>query len=144
MRRRPATAELHESGIHRSRAKAEAPFVLVADDVEDNREIYAAYLSYHGYRVEEAIDGADALRKVEERMPDLVLMDLAMPNVDGWEATRRIKSDERTRHILVIALTGHAFGANLGRADETGADAVLTKPCTPDSLLDIVERLLDR
>lgn len=77
-------------------------------------------------------------------VPDLVVMDLAMPIVDGWEATRQIKAHPKTMHIPVIALTGHVTQQNLDRAREAGADAVVTKPCTPQDLLVVVRRLLAR
>lgn len=120
------------------------PLVLVVDDYEDNREIYAACLAHHGYRVETAVDGHDALRKIEAHVPALVLMDLAMPRLDGCETTRRIKADARLGGVVVVAITGHAVGETLHRAERAGADAVLTKPCTPEAVLEVVARLLDR
>lgn len=142
-RRRATPPVVHESGARPLHLKGNGRLVLVVDDVEDNREIYAGYFAHHGFRVEEACDGAEALDKIAQTMPDVIIMDLAMPVLDGWETTRRIKSDERTKHIVVVAVTGHVFGENLRRAEEAGADAVLTKPCRPHDVLEIVVQLLD-
>ena len=120
------------------------PLVLVVDDNEDNREIYGAYLAHKGYRVITAVDGDDALNLLESHAPEIVLMDLAMPRLDGWEATRRIKADPRRRDVVVVALTGHAMGEPLHRAEQAGADAVLTKPCTPEAMLQAIEKLRRR
>ncbi|HEY8072765.1 MAG TPA: response regulator [Labilithrix sp.] len=120
------------------------PLVLVVDDYEDNREIYAAFLAHKGYRVMTASDGQDALAILDEHVPAIVLMDLAMPRLDGWETTRRIKADARLRGVPVVAITGHALGEPLYRAEHAGADAVLTKPATPEEVLATVERLLAR
>lgn len=116
-------------------------FVLVVDDVEDNRELYATFLAFAGYRVDQASDGEDALSKDP---PDIVLMDLSMPNVDGWEATRQIKSNPRTKGILVLVVTGFAMRSDLERARAAGADDVCTKPCLPKELVARVEDLLAR
>lgn len=117
--------------------------VLVVDDVEDNRNIYATYLTHQGFHVEQAVDGEDALAKIAAAKPDVIVMDLTMPVLDGWEATRRIKADAATNDIVVIALTGHVYGESLRRAEEAGADAVLTKPCTPEALFELIAELLD-
>jgi CheY-like chemotaxis protein len=122
----------------------DAPLILVVDDAEDNRELYAEYLLYSGLRVAHAVDGEHALLKVMRLLPDLVVMDLALPILDGWEATRLVKQHPKTCHIPVIAITGHTLEANLKRAEEMGADAVLMKPCAPDALLKVIRQLLDR
>jgi CheY-like chemotaxis protein len=88
------------------------PLVLIVDDFEDNREMYAEYLSYSGYRVEQASDGEQAVELAQRIRPDVVVMDLSLPVMDGWEATRRLKSDPRTRNIPVIALTGHSLAGH--------------------------------
>ena len=143
-RRRSKPPAIHESGARPLHLKGYGRLALVVDDVEDNRDIYAAYFAHQGFRVEQAGDGAEALDKVEQAMPDVIIMDLAMPVLDGWETTRRIKSDEKTKHIVIVAVTGHVFGQNLRRAEEAGADAVLTKPCRPDEVFDVVMQFLDR
>jgi|HubBroStandDraft_6_1064221.scaffolds.fasta_scaffold133577_1 two-component system cell cycle response regulator DivK len=118
--------------------------VLVVDDFEDNRSMYALYLTYSGYDVVEAADGRQAVELASQRMPDVIVMDLTLPVMDGWEATRRIKADERTRHIPIIALTGHALAGQSRDARKAGCDAFLAKPCLPEMLVEKVEELLQR
>ena len=116
--------------------------VLVVEDYQDAREMYAAYLQFSGYRVAEATNGLEAIEKTLELMPDIILMDLALPKMDGWEATRRLKSDERTRHIPIVALTGHALAGHAEGARLAGCDAFVTKPCLPDVLVVEIQRML--
>ena len=123
-------------------ASEAAPLILVVDDVEDARTMYTLYLATHGYRVSEAADGARALEVTFEQRPALVVMDLGLPKVDGWEATRRIKADPRTRHIRVLALSGHAVSDSVQRAHEAGVDAFLRKPCLPATVLAKIRELL--
>jgi two-component system cell cycle response regulator DivK len=118
------------------------PLVLVVEDYQDAREMYSAYLQFSGYRVAEATNGLEAIEKTLELMPDIILMDLALPKVDGWEATKRLKSDERTKHIPIVALTGHALAGFAEGAREAGCDAFVTKPCLPDALVAEVRRML--
>jgi CheY-like chemotaxis protein len=119
------------------------PLVLVVEDYQDAREMYAAYLSFSGYRVAEATNGLEAIEKTIELMPDIILMDLALPRMDGWEATRRLKLDERTRHIPIVALTGHALAGFAEGAKQAGCDAFVTKPCLPDALVAEIQRMLE-
>ena len=86
--------------------------------------MYAAYLQFSGFGVAEAGNGIEAIEKTLELLPDIILMDLALPRMDGWEATRRLKNDERTRHIPIVALTGHALAGHAEGAREAGCDAV--------------------
>ena len=116
--------------------------VLVVEDYQDAREMYAAYLQFSGYDVAEATDGAEAIAQTIELMPDIILMDLALPKMDGWEATRRLKSDVRTRHIPIVALTGHALAGHAEGARQAGCDSFVTKPCLPDALVAEIERML--
>lgn len=118
------------------------PLVLVVEDYQDAREMYAAYLQFSGYRVAEATDGFEAIEKSIELLPDIILMDLALPKMDGWEATRRLKSDERTRDIPIVALTGHALAGFAEGARVAGCDAFVTKPCLPDALVAEIQRML--
>ena len=104
--------------------------------------MYAAYLQFSGYRVAEAANGLEALEKTRELMPDIILMDLALPKMDGWEATRRLKADKKTRHIPIVALTGHALAGHAEGARQAGCDAFVTKPCLPDALVTEIERML--
>ena len=125
-------------------SKRDQPLVLVVEDYQDAREMYAAYLQFAGYGVAEAANGVEAVEKAQELVPDIVLMDLALPRMDGWEATRRLKADPRTRHIPVVALTGHALAGHAEGAREAGCDAFVTKPCLPDALVAEIKRLLDQ
>ena len=118
--------------------------VLVVEDYQDAREMYAAYLQFSGFDVAEAANGVEAVEKATELLPDIVLMDLALPRMDGWEATRRLKGDPRTRHIPIVALTGHALAGHAEGAREAGCDSFVTKPCLPDALVAEIRRLLDR
>ena len=118
------------------------PLVLVVDDYQDAREMYAEYLEFSGFRVAEAKNGQEALDKAFELHPDIILMDLSLPIIDGWEATRRLKNDDRTRTIPVVALTGHAMTGQSDEAKGAGCDSFVTKPCLPDALVDEVRRVL--
>lgn len=121
-----------------------APLILLVDDAESDRALYAEYFEHAGLRVAQAVDGDHALWKVVSLKPDVVVMDLTMPVLDGWEATRKMKAHPRTMHIPVIVLTGHATEAELRRADDAGANVVLTKPCAPEALVVVVRGLLAR
>lgn len=120
----------------------QAPLILVVDDYEDAREMYAEYLRFCGFRVAEARNGNEALEQTFALEPDLILMDLSLPGMDGWEATRQLKADERTRHIPVVALTGHALAGASEGAKKAGCDSFVTKPCLPDDLVVEVRRML--
>jgi two-component system, cell cycle response regulator DivK len=132
------------TSVRRKHVPPAAPYVLVVDDSEDNRDLYSMYFAHAGFRVEEAVDGKDALAKITKQSPHVVIMDLAMPKMDGWEATRLIKSNPRTRGVIVVALTGHPTALNLDRAEAAGADVVVAKPCLPETLLAMVRLLLVR
>jgi two-component system, cell cycle response regulator DivK len=119
-----------------------APLVLVVDDVAHGREIFAEYLEFRGFRVATAVDGLEALDKAFELLPDVILMDLSLPQLDGWEATKRLKSDDRTRTIPIIALTAHALASAHDKAMAAGCDSVVTKPCIPKDLEAEVRRQL--
>ena len=122
---------------------APSPLVLVVDDFPDNRDMYMQYLEFSGLRVAEAQNGHEALQQAFALLPDLIVMDLSLPGLDGWEATRRLKADPRTRTIPVIALTGHALAGHSKGAIEAGCDAFITKPCLPERLLEEIRRMLD-
>jgi two-component system cell cycle response regulator DivK len=121
---------------------AASPLVLLVDDCRDAREMYAEHFAFCGFRVAEASNGADAIQKALELAPQIILMDLSMPGMDGWEATRHLKADPRTRHIPVIALSGHALTGFSESAKLAGCDAFVTKPCVPEMLVEGVRRLL--
>ena len=118
------------------------PLILLVDDFEDNREMYAEYLRFAGYRVAEASTGHEALDKAFSLAPDLIVMDLSLPGIDGWEATRRLKADDRTKRIPVVALTGHALAGHSKGARDAGCDAFVTKPCLPEDLEKEIKRVL--
>ena len=119
-----------------------SPLVLVVEDYQDAREMYAAYLQFSGYRVAEATNGIEAIEQATTLLPDIILMDLALPKMDGWEATRRLKLDEKTRHIPIVALTGHALAGHAEGAKQAGCDSFVTKPCLPDALVAEIKRML--
>lgn len=114
--------------------KRSTPLVLIVDDFEDSRTMYAEYLAYSGYTVEQAADGQEAVDLTERLRPDVVVMDLSLPIIDGWEAIRRLKGNDCTRHIPIIALTGHTLAGHSQGAKEAGCDAFLVKPCLPENL----------
>lgn len=116
--------------------------ILVVDDTEDNRTIFRMCLEDAGYRLDEAVDGLDALAHIERERPALVVMDLSMPVMDGWEATRRIKANPATRDIRVLVISGHGTDDSLARAEEAGADDIAMKPCDPNALIAKVRKLL--
>jgi CheY-like chemotaxis protein len=109
----------------------ERPLILVVDDYDDAREMYAEYLTFCGFRVAQARNGNEALGQAFALTPDLILMDLSLPGIDGWEATRQLKADDRTRGIPVIALTGHALAGPSESARKAGCDSFVTKPSCP-------------
>ena len=116
--------------------------VLLVDDYPDNRDIYVQFLTYSGLRVEEADNGHQALDKAFTLRPDVIVMDLSLPGLDGWEVTRRLKQDPRTRDIPVIALTGHALAGHSEGAFDAGCDAFITKPCLPERLLEEIRAIV--
>jgi CheY-like chemotaxis protein len=121
----------------------DSPLILVVDDYQDAREMYAEYLQFSGFRVAEARNGNEAVAQAFSLRPDLILMDLSLPGMDGWEATKVLKADERTKHIPVVALTGHALAGASEGARKAGCDSFVTKPCLPDDLVVEVRRMLE-
>ncbi|MCC7540608.1 MAG: response regulator [Deltaproteobacteria bacterium] len=131
----PAGADLERArGLH----------VLVVDDFDDNREMYAEYLAHVGMRVSQARDGHDAVRKAIDLSPDLIVMDLSLPDLDGWDATRLLRADPRTARTPIVAVTGHAIGTHAATARAVGCDEVLTKPLLPEDLLDHIVSIVAR
>ena len=139
--RPPIVGAGDDPGSDERSAASGAPLVLVVDDFADNRELYASTFADAGYQVEEAENGQEALDFIARRRPEAIVMDLSMPVLDGWEATRRIKADAATAEIVVIAVTGHATNFGLQRAKEAGADVVVAKPCLPQDLLAVLRTL---
>ena len=118
------------------------PTVLIVEDNLDNRTIYRTILQHFGYVVLEAEDGEAGVRMARERLPDLVLMDISIPIIDGHEATRMLKADPATARIPVIALTAHAMAEDRVLAAEAGCDAYLAKPAEPRRVAAEVGRLI--
>jgi CheY-like chemotaxis protein len=115
--------------------------VLVVDDDEDARTIYSSYLTHVGCDVRTASDGRMAIDAATHWAPDVIVMDLAMPNVDGWTASKRLKASPATRYIPIIALSAVQMGREGARA--AGCDAYLAKPCLPDLLWWEIRALLN-
>ncbi len=118
------------------------PVVLIVEDQQDLRQLYAEHLTMSGFDVIEASNGAEAIDHTSSSLPDVVLMDLSLPIVDGWEATRRLKADVRTAHIPIVALTAHDGSGELQRATRAGCDWFVPKPCPPAALITEVRRVL--
>jgi two-component system cell cycle response regulator DivK len=118
------------------------PVVLVVDDFRDGRELVAELLEFHGYRTLQARDGAEAVRLAVEHRPDMIIMDLCLPVIDGFEATRLIRHDPRTARTPIIAITGHATDAVLARALEAGCLRAFVKPCDPERLVRAVREAM--
>lgn len=114
------------------------PTVLIVDDYQDCREMYAAYLALTGFRVVKAKDGWEALDAARRCLPDVILMDLSLPGLDGFETTRRLKRDPRTRDLVVVALTAQTL-PSLDTLRDIGFESVILKPCLPDELAERVE-----
>ena len=116
-------------------ASATVPIVLLVEDDLDGRRMYADWLSEAGFRVDQAHNGLQALERAFDSRPDVVVTDLNIPGIDGFELTRRLKRDARTRDVPVLAVTGYAaFASDPERARRAGCDAVLSKPCSPEDL----------
>jgi two-component system cell cycle response regulator DivK len=121
----------------------QAPLILVVDDYADSREMVAEYLTFRGFQVLEARDGDEAIALARTMKPQIVLMDLQMPGIDGWEATRILKSDPETCDIAVVALTAHALKREVEAAFHVGCDAVIPKPCDLTALGNALGRMLE-
>jgi two-component system cell cycle response regulator DivK len=116
--------------------------ILVVEDQEDNRQILRDLLSSAGYDMSEAENGEEALVAVAKERPDLILMDIQLPIMDGYEATRRIKSDPKTRAIPIVVVTSYALSGDEAKAREAGCDAYVTKPYSPRALLAKIKEFL--
>jgi CheY-like chemotaxis protein len=116
--------------------------ILLVEDNEMNRDMLSRRLERKGYSISLALDGAEGLQKARTEAPDLILMDMSLPVMDGWETTRRLKADDATRKIPVIALTAHAMATDEQKAREAGCDDFDTKPIELPRLLGKIEALL--
>lgn len=133
----PAASEGHRATFR------EAHRVLIVDDYADSRELFRDYLDIVGFDVDVACDAETALERVRLVLPDLILMDVSLPVMDGWEAIKRLKEDPRTRAVPVIALTGHALPEHVARAREVGCADFCSKPCLPEDVEARIRKLLE-
>ncbi len=122
---------------------AASPLVLVVDDYADARAMYVAWLQVSGYRVAEASTAAEAIALAQAEPPAAILMDLSLPGVDGIEATRRLKADPRTRHVPVLAITGHVEAHVAEAASAAGCDAFIVKPSPAPDVVRAIGSLID-
>jgi len=118
--------------------------ILLVEDNEMNRDMLSRRLLRKGFEVVMAVDGGQAVMMAESEHPDLILMDMSLPVIDGWEATRRVKAAERTAHIPIIALTAHAMSGDREKALDAGCDDYDTKPIEMPRLLEKIDALLVR
>ena len=120
------------------------PRILLVEDNEMNRDMLSRRLTRNGYEVAIAVDGQQGVDMASSSLPDLILMDMSLPVIDGWEATRRIKSSEATRRIPIIALTAHAMAGDREKAMEAGCEDYDTKPVEISRLLGKIAALLPK
>ena len=120
----------------------QAPVVLIVEDDPETRHFYQEIFEQDGFRIEQAHNGLQALEKAIQACPDLIVTDIAVPGIDGIELCRRLRADERTRSVPVLAITGYGDRRYPDRAIDAGADHVLIKPCGPDVLVSEARRLL--
>lgn len=119
------------------------PLVLLVEDDRDGRRMFADWLEQAGFRVEQAHNGLQALERAIDVRPDAILTDLNIPGIDGYELTRRLKADQRTQHIPILAVTGYGpFTNDPSRADRAGCDAILPKPCDPEDVETTLRNLI--
>jgi CheY-like chemotaxis protein len=116
--------------------------ILLVEDNEMNRDMLSRRLERRGYQVVMAFDGAQGVAMAESELPDLILMDMSLPVIDGWEATRRVKANDATKAIPVIALTAHAMSDDREKAMQAGCDEYDTKPVELERLLAKIQALL--
>ncbi len=116
--------------------------VMVVEDDPNCREMYAHYLGASGLRVLEAANGLQAIEKAVSLLPDVIVLDMELPALDGWAVMERVKNDDATRHIRILIITGHAQAGDVKRARDAGCTSMLIKPCLPHALLDEVRRVL--
>ena len=116
--------------------------ILIVDDYADALDIWAIYLQSMGYRVSTAADGLSAVTMAEEQLPDLIVLDLELPGLTGFEVAQRLRATPATSPIPLIAATGYSHARQLDMARQSGFDAVVVKPCDPDLLVQEIERLL--
>jgi len=131
---------MNDRGIREGSVKK----VLVVEDDQDNREMVIKVLKHNGYRAIEAVDGEEAVERAKAENPDLILLDLYIPKMDGYEVTRRLKGDQGLQHIPIIALTAHAMKGNREEALAAGCDGYIAKPINVRELPQQIEHFLKR
>jgi two-component system cell cycle response regulator DivK len=122
--------------------KGSLPNILVVEDNQDNREMVVKVLKFNGYEVVEAVDGEEAIEKARAEDPDLILLDIFLPKMDGYEVTRRLKGDTRLKNIPIIALTAHAMKGSMEEALAAGCDGYISKPINVRELPEQLEHFL--
>ena len=116
--------------------------ILLVDDHGDSRYVYSTVLRHSGYRVVEAKDGGEGVQLAQQHKPDVVVMDLQLPFMDGYQATEVLKADPETAHIPVVAVSVHSRDVDQARAQAVGCDSFLAKPCEPTRLVQEIRRVL--
>ena len=123
---------------------APAALVLIVDDAPDNREAYAEYLRFRGFRTLEAGTGAEAIALARSQQPDVILLDMRLPDIDGLEVSRLVRADPALHQSKIIAVSAAVFPADVAAALDSGCHVFLQKPCLPDALVVEIERLLEQ
>jgi two-component system, cell cycle response regulator DivK len=132
----PRSTRLQEAHMCR------APLVLIVDDAADNREAYAEYLRFCGFTTREAASGGQAIAIALKERPDVVLLDIRLPDMNGLEVSRQVRASESLQHTKVIAVSACAFPSDVSQALESGCHSFLQKPCLPDALVQEMNRLI--
>jgi DNA-binding response OmpR family regulator len=141
----PPSAQPASSGPpHGQPPAGEQPTILVADDEQDIRELVAYRLSRSGYHVVQACDGEEAFRLAAEQVPDMAVLDVMMPRLDGFELTQRLRDTQATHRLPILLMSASVQDADISRGFAAGADDYLTKPFTPNELLERVQAVLAR
>jgi len=119
------------------------PKILIVEDEPDNLETLSAYLEFKNYDIAKAVDGEEALEQVKKEKPDVVVLDLSIPKIDGWEVAKRIRKDESSKDIVIIAFSAMALPHEMEKALSNGCDAFLPKPMSPDVLIAEIEKIFN-
>ncbi|MCD6460863.1 response regulator [bacterium] len=119
------------------------PKILIVEDEPDNMETLSAYLQFKNYDIAKAVDGEEALKKVKKEKTDVVVLDLSIPKIDGWEVAKRIRNDQTTKDIIIIAFSAMALPHEMEKALSNGCDAFLPKPMSPDVLITEIEKIFN-
>jgi len=118
--------------------------VLLVEDHADTRELLVTFLSTHGFRVQAAATGLQAVDVAVATLPDVIVLDLELPGMDGWAAARHLKAHPLTKHIPIVAVSAHAYPQDEARAEDVGCDGFVAKPCLPTDVLEAIGRVRPR